>query len=194
MLNTRKELFIGIKTTGQFQHSSFLYGGRVLSAGLLKCKDGLLTSLSPLSGHYRAGTAHFRHFVSLLQEKGVDLSKVTLSKSLLMLAAMEKYGKAMKKKDKKSKGKKKGKDKGKDDKKGGKEAEEEKKPTRDEQGRKFEEKEADHEEPEEEKKGLRERLGLKKSKSKTPGDGDGEAEGEEDKPHGLHKLLAKLKP
>lgn len=95
--NSRRELYIGLKQTGYFQHSSFLYGGRVLSAGLLKVQDGTLTSLNPLSGHYRAGTAHFRYFVKSLQDSGVDLERVTLSKSLLLLAGMEQYGKAMKK-------------------------------------------------------------------------------------------------
>lgn len=88
---------MGIKQTGKFQHSSFLYGGRVLSAGLLTSKDGLLTSLSPLSGHYRAGTAHFRFFVASLQDSGVNLDHVTLSKSLLMLRGLEIYGKFNKK-------------------------------------------------------------------------------------------------
>ena len=95
--NSNYELYIGIKTTGTFQHSSFLYGGRVLSAGLLKAKDGYLTSLSPLSGHYRAGTAHFRFFVASLQDSGVNLEHVTLSKSLLMLRGLEQYGKLNKK-------------------------------------------------------------------------------------------------
>lgn len=111
VLNSRRELYVGIKQTGKFQHSSFLYGGRVLSAGLLKVNNGTLTSLSPLSGHYRAGTAHFRHFVWLLQQEGVDLNQVTLSKSLLMLRGMEAYGKmtsGKKKKKKKSDKKNKG--------------------------------------------------------------------------------------
>lgn len=95
--NQRHELFIGIKKTGNFQHSSFLYGGRVLSAGLLRAKDGYLTSLSPLSGHYRAGTAHFRYFVASLQDSGVNLDHVTLSKSLMMLRGLEAYGKLNKK-------------------------------------------------------------------------------------------------
>ncbi|CAO1629380.1 unnamed protein product [Sympodiomycopsis kandeliae] len=107
VLNARRELYIGIKTTGKFQHSSFLYGGRVLSAGLLKVRDGTLTSLSPLSGHYRAGTAHFRHFVYLLQQEGVDLEHVTLSKSLLLLRGMEAYGTLVKKKKGSSKKKEK---------------------------------------------------------------------------------------
>ncbi|SPC67615.1 uncharacterized protein UHOD_03662 [Ustilago sp. UG-2017b] len=95
VFSSRHELYVGLKLTGYFQHSSFLYGGRVLSAGLLKVDNGTLTSLSPLSGHYRAGTAHFRYFVKKLQDSGVDLDRVALSKSLLMLAGMEKYGKAM---------------------------------------------------------------------------------------------------
>lgn len=104
VLNSRRELYVGIKQTGKFQHSSFLSGGRVLSAGLLKAKEGTLTSLSPLSGHYRAGTAHFRHFVQLLQQENVDLEHVTLSKSLLLLRGMEAYGNIVKKKNKDQKG------------------------------------------------------------------------------------------
>lgn len=82
---------MGIKQTGKFQHSSFMFGSKVLSAGLLKASDGTLTSLSPLSGHYRAGTSHFRYFISQLQAQDVDLSRVKISKSLLLLAGMEKY-------------------------------------------------------------------------------------------------------
>lgn len=53
---TKGDLYVGIKATGGFQHSSFMYGATVASAGLLKVKEGQLSSLSPLSGHYRAGT------------------------------------------------------------------------------------------------------------------------------------------
>lgn len=95
--NSRHELYIGIKQTGNFQHSSFLYGGRVLSAGLLRAKDGILVSLSPLSGHYRSGSAHFRFFVASLQDSGVNLDHVTLSKSLVFLKGLETYGKVTKK-------------------------------------------------------------------------------------------------
>lgn len=38
---------------GAFQHSSFLGGGLVTSAGLISVKDGVIHKLSPLSGHYR---------------------------------------------------------------------------------------------------------------------------------------------
>jgi hypothetical protein len=63
-------VFVGIKDTGHFQHSSLTAGGlgisrgkrnmcslltktTVTSAGLIEVKDGLVTSISPLSGHYR---------------------------------------------------------------------------------------------------------------------------------------------
>ncbi|CAD6890805.1 unnamed protein product [Tilletia laevis] len=100
VMTQNHQLFMGLKKTGTFQHSSFLYGGRVLAAGIFKADNGILTSLSPLSGHYRAGTAHFRYFVSTLQASAVNLDRVTLSKSLLVLAGMEQYGKLVKKKKK----------------------------------------------------------------------------------------------
>ncbi|THV07694.1 hypothetical protein K435DRAFT_265613 [Dendrothele bispora CBS 962.96] len=46
-------LFIGIKDTGAFQHSSFLGGGLATAAGLISVRNGLVHTLSPLSGHYR---------------------------------------------------------------------------------------------------------------------------------------------
>ncbi|GAA5989117.1 hypothetical protein JCM11641_007602 [Rhodosporidiobolus odoratus] len=91
-------LYVGIKKTGSFQHSSFLYGARVTSAGLIKASLGKLTSLSPLSGHYRAGTMHFTSFVRSLKEQGVDMSHVAISKSVLTIRGIEKYGRYTKKK------------------------------------------------------------------------------------------------
>ncbi|GAA5864768.1 hypothetical protein JCM3774_006068 [Rhodotorula dairenensis] len=94
----QNNLYVGIKKTGAFQHSSFLYGARVTSAGLIKANKGHLTSLSPLSGHYRAGTMHFKAFARSLEEQGVDLKKVNISKSVLTIRGIEKYGKVSKKK------------------------------------------------------------------------------------------------
>ncbi|GAA5836891.1 hypothetical protein JCM11251_005815 [Rhodosporidiobolus azoricus] len=94
----KNNLYVGIKKTGQFQHSSFLYGARVTSAGLIKASNGKLTSLSPLSGHYRAGTQHFKAFVRSLKEQGVDMRSVAISKSVLTIRGIEKYGSFTKKK------------------------------------------------------------------------------------------------
>jgi hypothetical protein len=64
----KMNIFIGIKTSGNFQHSScklsliqrkrrltiVLAGGKVTSAGIIVVKNGIVKSLSPLSGHYRS--------------------------------------------------------------------------------------------------------------------------------------------
>ncbi|KAG7139112.1 IQ domain-containing protein IQM5 like [Verticillium longisporum] len=80
--DTNFRLYVGIKSSGAFQHSSFLQGSRISSAGLIKVKDGKIKSLSPLSGHYRPPTSNFRAFIRSLRESRVDVSHVSISKSL----------------------------------------------------------------------------------------------------------------
>ncbi|KAJ5172068.1 hypothetical protein N7492_004661 [Penicillium capsulatum] len=87
--DTSFRIYIGIKSPGAFQHSSFLRGGRIAAAGMLKIRDGKLRSLAPLSGHYRPHVANFRAFHHSLQERGVDLSRVSFTKSYAMLAGIE---------------------------------------------------------------------------------------------------------
>ncbi|CAI7623701.1 unnamed protein product [Penicillium pancosmium] len=89
--DTSFRIYIGIKEPGAFQHSSFLRGGRISAAGMLKIKNGQLRSLAPLSGHYRPHLANFRAFHHSLQERGVDLSRVSISKSYAILAGIEGY-------------------------------------------------------------------------------------------------------
>ncbi|KAJ5281731.1 hypothetical protein N7478_007103 [Penicillium angulare] len=84
-------IYIGIKEPGAFQHSSFLRGGRIAAAGMLKIRHGKLRSLAPLSGHYRPHLANFRAFHHSLQDRGVDLSRVSISKSYAILAGIEGY-------------------------------------------------------------------------------------------------------
>ena len=43
--DTKNNLYIGIKQSGAFQHSSFLHGGRVSAAGLITIRDGQLQSM-----------------------------------------------------------------------------------------------------------------------------------------------------
>jgi hypothetical protein len=90
-------LYIGIKQSGAFQHSSFLHGARIAAAGLLKIKDGQLRRLSPLSGHYRPPTKNFRAFVHSMQENGVDMSRVSISRSYAVLVGLEAYVKTRRK-------------------------------------------------------------------------------------------------
>ena len=89
--DTNSRLYVGIKQSGAFQHSSFLHGSRISAAGLIKVKDGQLDKLSPLSGHYRPPVASFRAFVHALKEAGVDMSHVSISRSYAVLVGLEAY-------------------------------------------------------------------------------------------------------
>lgn len=89
--DTSFRLYVGIKASGAFQHSSFLQGGRISAAGSIKIKNGKLKFLSPLSGHYRPPTSNFRAFVKSLREGHVDVSHMTVSKSYAVLLGLEAY-------------------------------------------------------------------------------------------------------
>lgn len=95
--DTSFRLYLGIKQSGAFQHSSFLHGARISAAGLIKIKDGQLRRLSPLSGHYRPPTKNFRAFVHSLQDNGVDMSRVSISRSYAVLVGLEAYVKTRRK-------------------------------------------------------------------------------------------------
>jgi hypothetical protein len=92
--DTTFHLYVGIKKSGSFQHSSFLQGARIAAAGLIKIKDGQLRKLSPLSGHYRPPTKNFRLFVQSLRNSGVDMSSVYISRSYAVLYGLEAYVRA----------------------------------------------------------------------------------------------------
>ena len=94
VVDTLGKLYIGIKTSGAFQHASFLSGARILSAGSIGVEAGQLTYLSPLSGHYRPTTRSFRRFVERLGDQGADLSRLRVSRAYEVLVGMECYGKA----------------------------------------------------------------------------------------------------
>lgn len=72
-------LYIGIKDNGSFQHTSFTRGSRVSAAGMISVREGKVTGLSPLSGHYRPPTRNFRAFVERLKSMGVDLGSASNS-------------------------------------------------------------------------------------------------------------------
>ena len=46
LADTKNNLYIGIKQSGAFQHSSFLHGSRVSAAGIISVRDGQLRSKS----------------------------------------------------------------------------------------------------------------------------------------------------
>ncbi|KAJ0027687.1 hypothetical protein Pint_36313 [Pistacia integerrima] len=72
VLSASKSLYVGQKSKGTFQHSSFLAGGATLSAGRLVVENGILKSVWPHSGHYLPTEENFQAFMSFLHEYGVD--------------------------------------------------------------------------------------------------------------------------
>jgi hypothetical protein len=98
--DTSFRLYVGIKQSGAFQHSSFLNGSRIAAAGLIKIKAGLLDKLSPLSGHYRPNTRQFRAFVHSLKDAGADMSHVSISRSYAVLVGLEAYAKTRRRAEK----------------------------------------------------------------------------------------------
>ncbi|XP_047179172.1 IQ domain-containing protein IQM2 [Vigna umbellata] len=78
VLSTSKTLYVGKKSKGSFQHSSFLAGGATSSAGRLVVEHGVLKAVWPHSGHYRPTEENFKEFISFLQENNVSLSDVKM--------------------------------------------------------------------------------------------------------------------
>ena len=89
--DTSYNLYVGIKQSGAFQHSSFLHGSRISSAGLIKIRDGKIKLLQPRSGHYRPPASNFMAFIHALRTKGVDMSAASISKSYAALVGIEGY-------------------------------------------------------------------------------------------------------
>ncbi|CAL5398604.1 unnamed protein product [Camellia sinensis] len=76
VLSTSRNLYVGQKKKGVFQHSSFLSGAATTAAGRLVAHDGVLEAIWPYSGHYHPTEENFREFISFLEEHHVDLTNV----------------------------------------------------------------------------------------------------------------------
>lgn len=79
VLSTSKNLYVGKKNKGTFQHSSFLAGGATSAAGRLIVENGNLKAVWPHSGHYRPTEENFQEFILFLEENNVDLTNVRMS-------------------------------------------------------------------------------------------------------------------
>ncbi|KAF3794856.1 IQ domain-containing protein [Nymphaea thermarum] len=78
VLSTSRTLYVGQKKKGVFQHSSFLAGGAISSAGRLVVDCGDLKAVWPYSGHYHPTEENFNEFISFLAENNVDLTNVKM--------------------------------------------------------------------------------------------------------------------
>lgn len=87
----KENLYVGKKETGHFQHSSFLKGGAVGSAGMIDVKDGKIVSIRNHSGHYLPPSEMMGTAVELIKKESGQLKKdikvTTLSNRSLKLQA-----------------------------------------------------------------------------------------------------------
>lgn len=79
VLSVSKDLYIGMKQKGTFQHSSFLAGGATLSAGRLVIEDGILKAVWPHSGHYLPTRQNFEEFMTYLEQHNIDVTIIQKS-------------------------------------------------------------------------------------------------------------------
>lgn len=92
VMSTDKVLYSGAKQdkkTPRFQHTSFLGGAAVLSAGQLSVAEGRLMTVSPHSGHYRPSGCSLLRFLQHLHAEGVQLSHVMVDVQRLVKVARE---------------------------------------------------------------------------------------------------------
>ncbi|KAM7257588.1 hypothetical protein ACFE04_013329 [Oxalis oulophora] len=78
VLSTSRALYVGKKSKGTFQHSSFLAGGAITAAGRLVAQEGLIQAIWPYSGHYHPTEENFKEFICFLRENNVDLTNVKM--------------------------------------------------------------------------------------------------------------------
>lgn len=72
-----KKFYAGSHVTNQFHHSSFLSGGAVIAAGEIETdKSGKLLAISNKTGHYLSDAQTILDALTILEEKGIDLTNV----------------------------------------------------------------------------------------------------------------------
>ncbi|KAL2632075.1 hypothetical protein R1flu_016761 [Riccia fluitans] len=81
VMSTSGVLYVGKKERGNLQHSSFLAGAAITSAGRLRVKDGIIKRIEAHSGHYRPTHENFNQLISLLESRGADLSAAKIEYS-----------------------------------------------------------------------------------------------------------------
>jgi hypothetical protein len=81
VLSTTRNLYVGQKKKGRFQHSSFLAGGATTASGRLVARNGVLEAIWPYSGHYQPTEENFMEFISFLEDHHVSLTDVKVISS-----------------------------------------------------------------------------------------------------------------
>ncbi|KAK3177188.1 hypothetical protein OEA41_008517 [Lepraria neglecta] len=92
--DVHNNLYIGIKQSGAFQHSSFLHGARASAAGLITVKDGQLRILQPRSGHYKTPSHNLHILIKSLQSRHVDMSRTAIGSTYAVMVGIETFMKS----------------------------------------------------------------------------------------------------
>ncbi|PQP97359.1 IQ domain-containing protein IQM4-like [Prunus yedoensis var. nudiflora] len=71
-----RNLYVGEKKKGLFQHSSFVSGGATIASGRLVACNGVLEAVWCYSGHYRPTEESLLEFISFLEEHQMDMTDV----------------------------------------------------------------------------------------------------------------------
>lgn len=74
VLSPKDKFYAGSHKVGQFHHSSFLSGEKVLGAGEMVVQGGKLRLLTGKSGHYKPQLEHLVYAVDVLRKQSIDLS------------------------------------------------------------------------------------------------------------------------
>jgi hypothetical protein len=74
VVDQQGRLIVDQAVLGRTHHSSLSAGKPVLMAGELEIKNGKLSDIGNLSGHFRPDEASFKRFLVALKDQGVDLS------------------------------------------------------------------------------------------------------------------------
>jgi hypothetical protein len=86
-------IFIGKGKVHKFHHSSFLGGGKVLTAGEMTIQSGKLTFISCISGHYKPSPETLVFALQRLEAMGVDLNGVQVQAFGIPTCSAAKYAK-----------------------------------------------------------------------------------------------------
>ncbi|XP_007217303.2 IQ domain-containing protein IQM1 [Prunus persica] len=76
VLSASRNLYVGEKKKGLFQHSSFVSGGATIASGRLVACNGVLEAVWCYSGHYRPTQESLLEFISFLEEQQMDMTDV----------------------------------------------------------------------------------------------------------------------
>lgn len=80
VIDANRQFYAGSHIRGTFHHSSFLGGAAIMGAGEIKTNDkGEITHITNKSGHYKPDKQQDLNTLKILQDAGVDLSKVKLT-------------------------------------------------------------------------------------------------------------------